>query len=576
MGHFLTSRRRSSTPCTAPPQAKRCSKLAALVCLFAFLPVAPATLADAQWTWDGVEKVIAIGDVHGAHKQLVNLLTGQGLIDSEENWSGGRTHLVSLGDLLDRGPDSRLSVELFIKLQAQAEAAGGRVHVVMGNHELMNITGDLRDVSEAEYAALGGPEGHRELFALDGRYGAWIADLPFVIRINDTAFAHGGFSSLLTKTSLQVLNTHGQKQLKSLLQEAQLLQAQELIEPSSNLLQLAHSWPETSPPAPEAFIESGQSELFGDLGPLWYRGTAACHALLETPQVNAVLKNLGVKRLVIGHTPTAPREISSRFDGQVFAIDTGMLAKVYRGNPRALEIQYANETSTLAARDVAGEPVALVKSPIQDPFPSNRDVTSYDTRIDADGALNSVVVDDESFPFEFERLNARAMARAVAAYKIDRLLGLHMVPATYAFKHMGARGVILYKPTRYLTERTRSERGFFRPSYCEGVSDYQLVAAFDALIGQRARGLDNLQYNSRNWEIRLVNNGETFGTSRRPPAYKTPQKLPHAFATQLEELTFDTLKEVLGGELKDKEIRALLARRDTILSWPRVGTAYSP
>jgi hypothetical protein len=98
-------------------------------------------------------RIVAFGDVHGAFDQMFRLLRELQIVDASGNWSAGTTHLVSLGDLLDRGPQSRKVMDLLMKLQPQALAAGGRVHVVLGNHELMNLTGDLRYVSAGEYAA---------------------------------------------------------------------------------------------------------------------------------------------------------------------------------------------------------------------------------------------------------------------------------------------------------------------------------------------------------------------------------------------------------------------------------------
>ncbi len=94
-------------------------------------------------------RVVAFGDVHGAYADWTALLKELGVIDASLNWSGGKTHLVSLGDLIDRGPGSRQVVELLMKLDAQADAAGGAVHMVLGNHEVMVMTGDLRYVSAA-------------------------------------------------------------------------------------------------------------------------------------------------------------------------------------------------------------------------------------------------------------------------------------------------------------------------------------------------------------------------------------------------------------------------------------------
>ena len=105
------------------------------------------------YAWDNEQRIVAIGDVHGAYEAFVELLQTNDLIDDQLNWRGGNTHMVNVGDLLDRGAQSRKVMDLLIKLQPQAEKAGGRVHVLLGNHELMNLTGDLRDVSAEELAA---------------------------------------------------------------------------------------------------------------------------------------------------------------------------------------------------------------------------------------------------------------------------------------------------------------------------------------------------------------------------------------------------------------------------------------
>ncbi|MCB1731466.1 MAG: metallophosphoesterase, partial [Halieaceae bacterium] len=189
-----------------------------------------------QWRYEGVERVAVIPDVHGAYDALTDLLMAAGLVDAQLRWSGGATHVVSLGDLLDRGADSRKVMDLLMRLQDEAAQQGGRVHVVAGNHETMNLLGDLRYVAPGEYAAMGDLEppgvreqaynafleqrsedaalsflggrvaanaesqrafeeiypsgyfGHRSAFSPQGVYGRWLLSLPAIVVINDTAF----------------------------------------------------------------------------------------------------------------------------------------------------------------------------------------------------------------------------------------------------------------------------------------------------------------------------------------------------------------------------------------------------
>ena len=96
--------------------------------------------------WSGIDRVVAFADVHGAYAELLPLLRETGIVDAQDHWAAGQAHLVSLGDLLDRGADSRKVMDLLMRLQGEAQAKGGQVHVLLGNHEAMNILGDLRYV----------------------------------------------------------------------------------------------------------------------------------------------------------------------------------------------------------------------------------------------------------------------------------------------------------------------------------------------------------------------------------------------------------------------------------------------
>ena len=115
--------------------------------------VAFATPALAQSTWDGVARVVVIGDLEGDYERFEDSLRTAGLIDQRGKWSGGAAHLVQLGDIPDRGPHSRRIMDHLMRLEREAERAGGRVHALIGNHEAMNIGGDLRYVDPGEYAA---------------------------------------------------------------------------------------------------------------------------------------------------------------------------------------------------------------------------------------------------------------------------------------------------------------------------------------------------------------------------------------------------------------------------------------
>src|SRR5262249_25877859 len=109
--------------------------------------------ASSTCQFNGVDRVVAVGDVHGAHDRFVEILRTAGVLDDRSRWIGGRTHLVQLGDVVDRGPDSLKTLELLDGLQREAQRAGGAVHALLGNHEVMRMLGDLRYVTPGEYEA---------------------------------------------------------------------------------------------------------------------------------------------------------------------------------------------------------------------------------------------------------------------------------------------------------------------------------------------------------------------------------------------------------------------------------------
>jgi hypothetical protein len=297
--------------------------------------------AETADTWPAVPRVVAVGDLHGDYGQLVSVLESAGLVDAKRRWTGGKTHLVQTGDRVDRGPDSRKVMELLMRLEKEARKAGGMVHPLLGNHEAMNILGDLRYVAPAEFAAFQGPDSrrhrdalweqrrtqreaggqapptaedrkrfeaeiplgwieHRLAFSPQGRYGAWLARQNTLLRIGDTLFVHAGLSPKYADFSLADVNEKIRRELRD-------------ADPVHALL--------SRDPA----------------GPLWYRGLAEGDPALAA-HVQAVLDRHGCRRLVIGHTPAEGLLVSPRYGGRVILIDVG-LSRVYGGPPAALILE---------------------------------------------------------------------------------------------------------------------------------------------------------------------------------------------------------------------------------------------
>lgn len=311
-------------------------------------------------------RIVAIGDLHGDYDAFEALLTDAGLIDKRKRWSGGETILVQTGDVPDRGPDSLRIIKKLQELQKRAPRTGGQVVTLVGNHEAMNVTGDLRYVHPGEYEAFAdrkseqrreatylanreaieafylgqdsslsstaiklkwfeatplGKLEHQRAWAPDGEVGQWIAQNPAVAIVGNSLFVHGGISAQYTVHTIATMNSK-----------------------VSDALNARNTGP--------------TSILYDELGPLWYRGNVynqlqaepsetdasenlddenAPPSLSQSEEVDLALSTYNVDRLVIGHTPTLSG-IKSTHDGKVIQIDTG-IAAYYGGTQSYLEIR---------------------------------------------------------------------------------------------------------------------------------------------------------------------------------------------------------------------------------------------
>ena len=266
-----------------------------------------ATAAEAQekirqHTWSGIERIVAVGDVHGDHGQFLKTLLAAKVIDKKGRWIGGKTHLVQTGDLFDRGPDSRKTMDLLMKLEGEAKKAGGHVHCLAGNHEEMILRGDWRYVHPGEVQAFGDNAKYSAAVGPEGVYGKWIREHNGVIKINNVLFLHGGLGGVYATMSLDALNAGIRKGLNT-----------------------------------------GTGMARDSNGPLWHRALARGDDASVSEQVKPIFKTHAVRHVVLGHTVSG--RIIPKAGGKVILIDVGM-SKAYGGPAGCLVIEkgtfYAN------------------------------------------------------------------------------------------------------------------------------------------------------------------------------------------------------------------------------------------
>lgn len=325
--------------------------LASLVHLYA---------ADIQCVWTGVEKIIAVGDIHGDYKAFIKILKGTGLIDGELHWTGGKTHLVQIGDVMDRGDYAKEILDLLMKLEKEAKEAGGKVHMLLGNHEELNITGlifNRGDEFTTRQLVSFLPDGYREkqvkkfrkklgdngpketglASSLDSDlmpfwenvlhelrtngkhparrayiqnfnkiYGKWLLQRNVVIKINNIIFVHGGISEKFSKWGLKKINNRLRIELEDLRRAAMNF---------------------TRPKIPDY----RRQIVFEPNGPYWYRLFAISDQDAFKENVDRILKNLEAEYVVIAHTPRVikTKKDMQLFQGRIWIIDTG-ISELYR------------------------------------------------------------------------------------------------------------------------------------------------------------------------------------------------------------------------------------------------------
>ena len=375
---------------------RRACGLLALLVLVADPAFTNASIRDDQ----PPQRVIAIGDVHGDFDDFCLILKTLGLADSQNHWTGGKAILVQTGDVIDRGNKGRQAMDLLIRLETEAAAAGGQVLPLLGNHEVMNILGDLRYVSAETYAEFADGESekrrkaayqdyaawytshakslkaieqtalpateeewmakhpagfleYRETLDPAGVYGKWVRQHATVVKIGAVIFLHGGISPNLVSLKLEQINSQVRQEIDEFDRTKRYLVAHRVILPFFTLQEtaaaveaqiVADRAAETSPDEEEQSMLArlagiGRWLCMREDGPLWFRGYDEWSEEQGRQQTEKILAAYQVTHIVVAHTVQKSARIRCRFAGRVLLIDTGMLSTYWRGGrASALEI----------------------------------------------------------------------------------------------------------------------------------------------------------------------------------------------------------------------------------------------
>lgn len=590
--------------------------------LLALVILSPVAQAE-DWRVDDASRVVAIADVHGAYEAMVETLNNVGILDEGLAWTGGTTRLVIVGDLLDRGPRSRDVMDLLMRLEGEAIAAGGYVHVLFGNHESMNMIGDMRYVSKAEYAAFaadetqeqrdrwfkrwtqreGGkkrdsrarfndlfPAGYfalRAAFGPEGQYGSWLLDKAIVAVINGTAFVHGGLPQLVEEMGLDGVNrrligdlTEYVKAVDVLMEANVLLPTDSYYEHEALVKKYAPFLSESKQvrDALKVVKELGRSAMFTSDGPLWYRGNVACGGIIEEERLNATLEAIGANRVVVGHTPTPNRRVLERFDGRLVEIDTGMLNFYYKGSGNALviedgELQVFNQSGgdpyepVAQARRVGARPGDLTADGLQLLLESGEIISQTKDR-ETGRSLVQVGDGTNTISAIFGKRQGKGFYPDVAAYRLDRLLGLDMVPVTTMRTVNNVDGSLQFLPDRISNEEERSKSSRGSSARCSLPWQWEAMYVFDVLIYNEGRSPERMLYDTSRWSLILVEHERAFKNAKGRPSHlkNAPINVSDGWRAALSEMSDDELNAQFSDVLDSRRLKALATRRDQLLA----------
>ena len=567
-----------------------------------------------QCVWKGVDKIIAVGDVHGAYDSFVKILKAAGLVDDMLKWSGGKTHLVQTGDIMDRGDYPKDVFDLVKRLEIEALEAGGKVHMLLGNHEEMNITGivfrhpeyvsakqfasflpdDYRKKKENEFRrqlqkASKGDNNSDPSFldsyfetkwrglmddkyiqglyvnTFNSEYGRWLIEHNAVIKINDIIFSHAGISERYSTWPLQRINDVFRKELNEYRQ----------------------AYRRRTQPRIQLEI------LYMPDSPLWNRDYALKDEKTYGKIIDKILENLNANYMIIAHTPLGSPVIleneediisfRTRFDRKIWLIDTG-ISDYYYGILSYLRIENGKfkmsewrekeyeeeepfEPSQIAPEDMSREELeyflknAAVVDVNKGAVPGR--TGAWKINLDNGEVRRSAMfkVVDETRP---ERL-PDSYKYELAAYALDKLLGFEKIPPMTEREIEGTKGSLQIRVENCFGLDEQQRKNITPPDSQAFVNALEEINVFENLVYNDRKELDDILIQEESWKIFRVDFSEAFSPI---PNLIPEQKITRCSKTlfqNLQELPDKVIKARLEIYLNDEEMSALLSRKALII-----------
>ena len=592
-----------------------------LLVVFLVLLVCPAAVSarEIPCEWSDVEKIVAVGDIHGDYENFLLILKKVGIVNDSLQWIGGETHLVQIGDILDRGPGAKDAFDLLMRLEKESEAAGGMVHVLLGNHEELNITGRSLDYpsyvtveqfisfipekllkektkeyikglpdnerARAESQGLNpSSDGNFRLYweklirederarsayvrNFDDTYGKWLVRKNTVIKIDDIVFSHAGISEKYSKWKLRDINDQVRSELRHFIQ-------------SSN--------------GPMGSVARFNPKIVYDsLSPLWYRGLATSDEHSAEKEVFKTLDRLKARYMVTGHnffqygkrSPFLDIDGIRHFGGRVYNIDTG-INRIYGGLVAALVI----DNGTFALRSVDTGQLTSVPLPQQEKeAEASRRQLELFLKSAAIENINDLQTLGRTAPWIINLKEGNVSRRAIfkyinhprpdvlfdsykyelASYELSKYLGLELAPPMVEREIKGLTGSLQIMVENTISEWERREQNL-QPkdvkSFEQAMADLRV---FENLVYESCENLQDILLDQSISKIYRIDFSQSFA----PEDATFPECQISRCSRSLYQRLLSWDKEKVGAlmapYLNADEIRALNSRRDLIVSMIR-------
>lgn len=251
-----------------------------------------ANIQNEKSVWEQPSKLLALSDIEGQFEALRNLLLKNKVIDKKYNWIYGNGHVVICGDLFDRGLYVAEELWLLYKLEMDAKANGGYLHIILGNHDIMNLEGDFRYVQPKyfESAQLMGID-YTAFYAENTELGRWLRSKNIIEKIGENLCLHGGISPKLNELQLSIEEIN--KRSRPFYDQSEI---------NDSVLNFVVS----------PFFDGATS-------PFWYRGYFTLPKATQA-QIDSTLKLYNCKTIIVGHT-IVKTNVASYYENKVIGID---------------------------------------------------------------------------------------------------------------------------------------------------------------------------------------------------------------------------------------------------------------